>query len=30
MEAVLAGVVSIIAIWAIVIWGSEYMNRNIK
>ena len=30
MEALLAGVASIIAIWVIVIWGSDYMNRNVK
>jgi len=30
MEALIAGLVSIVAIWVIVIWGSDYMNRNVK
>lgn len=30
MEATIAGLGSIVAIWVIVIWGSDYMNRNIK
>jgi hypothetical protein len=30
MEAVLAGLVSIIVIWAVVILGSIYMNQNVR
>lgn len=30
MEALLAGLVSIVVIWVIVLWGSAYMNANVK
>jgi hypothetical protein len=30
MEALIAGIVSIVVIWLVVIFGSIYMNKNVK
>jgi hypothetical protein len=30
MEALIAGLVSITVIWVVVIWGSVYMNKNVR
>jgi hypothetical protein len=30
MEALIAGLVSIAVIWVVVIWGSIYMNKNVR
>jgi hypothetical protein len=30
MVPLIAGVVSIAVIWAVVIWGSIYMNKNVR
>jgi hypothetical protein len=30
MEALIAGLVSIAVIWLVVIFGSIYMNKNVK
>ena len=30
MEAVIAGLVAIVVIWVVVIYGSSYMNKNVQ
>jgi hypothetical protein len=30
MEALIAGIVSIAVIWVVVIYGSAYMNKNVR
>jgi hypothetical protein len=30
MEALVVGLVSIVVIWAVVIYGSIYMNKNVQ